>query len=130
MNPDPYSRDMIEAETGRLRRERDEARALAKLWRDVYEWDAIKDPLPEYHFPWEPSATATECKELPCQRCGHVHEYVDEACVSCGCALTIERAAYERGVREFATWKDDKARPGQKGPTVVLAERFLKEEKP
>ena len=43
-----------------LLRERDEerartaeARALAKLWRDVYEWDAIKDPLPEYYFPWE-----------------------------------------------------------------------------
>ena len=53
MNPDPYSRDMIEAETGRLRRERDEARALAKLWRDVYEWDSIENPLPEYYFPWE-----------------------------------------------------------------------------
>ena len=60
MNPDPYSRDMIEAEVGRLRRERDEERALtaearelAKRWRDVYEWDAIEDPLPVYNFPWE-----------------------------------------------------------------------------
>ena len=39
----------------------------------------------------------TDTRELPCQRCGHVHEYVDEACVSCGCALTIERAAYDAG---------------------------------
>ena len=53
MNPDPYSRDMIEAEVGRLLRERDEARELAVRWRDVYKWDAIKDPLPEYYFPWE-----------------------------------------------------------------------------
>ena len=52
MNPDPYSRDMIEAEMGRLLRERDEARELAKLWRDLYEFDCI-DPLPEYYFPWE-----------------------------------------------------------------------------
>ena len=44
---------MIEAEMGRLRRELDEARALAKQWRDVYEWDAIEDPLPIFNFPWE-----------------------------------------------------------------------------
>ena len=36
----------------RLGRERDEARALAKLWRDLYEWD-YDGPLPTYHFPWE-----------------------------------------------------------------------------
>ena len=52
MNPDPYSRDMIEAEMGRLRRERDEARELAKQWRDVYEWDCDGRPIPTYHFPW------------------------------------------------------------------------------
>ena len=40
-------------EIERLLRERDEARELAVRWRDVYEWDAIKDPLPEYYFPWE-----------------------------------------------------------------------------
>ena len=32
--------------------ERDEARALAKRWRDLYEWD-YDGPLPTYHFPWE-----------------------------------------------------------------------------
>jgi len=53
MNPDPYSRDMIEAEMGRLRQERDEARKLAVLWRAAYEWDAVGDPLPVYNFPWE-----------------------------------------------------------------------------
>ena len=35
-----------------LLRERDEARELAKLWRDAYEWDST-DPLPVYNFPWE-----------------------------------------------------------------------------
>ena len=53
MNPDPYSRDMIEAEMGKLRQERDEARELAKRWRDVYEWDGIDAPLPDYFFSWE-----------------------------------------------------------------------------
>ena len=37
----------------RLGRERDEARALAKRWRDVYEWDGIDAPLPDYFFSWE-----------------------------------------------------------------------------
>ena len=32
--------------------ERYEARALAKRWRDLYEWD-YDGPLPTYHFPWE-----------------------------------------------------------------------------
>ena len=36
----------------RLGRERDEARELAKQWRDVYEWD-YDGPLPTYNFPWE-----------------------------------------------------------------------------
>jgi len=44
-------------EAGRMLRalldERDEARALAKQWRDVYEWDAIGHPLPAFYFPWE-----------------------------------------------------------------------------
>ena len=47
-------------EIERLRRELDEewartaeARELAKRWRDVYEWDAIEDPLPVFNFPWE-----------------------------------------------------------------------------
>ena len=35
-----------------LLQERDEARELAKRWRDLYEFDCI-DPLPEYYFPWE-----------------------------------------------------------------------------
>ena len=40
-------------EVSALLAERDEARALAKRWRDVYEWDAIEDPLPTYNFPWQ-----------------------------------------------------------------------------
>jgi len=36
-----------------LLRERDEARALAKMWRDVpVEFD-IEDPRPTFYFPWE-----------------------------------------------------------------------------
>jgi len=38
-------------EIERLRRERDEARKLAVLWRAAYEWDSTK--IPTYHFPWE-----------------------------------------------------------------------------
>ena len=47
-------------EIARLTRELDEerartaeARALAKQWRDVYEWDCDGRPIPTYHFPWE-----------------------------------------------------------------------------
>jgi len=54
------AQDAYDIEINKLLRERDEARELAKRWRDVYEWDAIKDPLPVYHFPWEPSAPAPE----------------------------------------------------------------------
>ena len=43
-----YTADMLRA----LLDERDEARGLARRWRDVYEWD-YDGPLPTYYFPWE-----------------------------------------------------------------------------
>ena len=50
-----FAADTVRHATALLRAlldERDEARELAKRWRDAYEWDAL-DPTPEYNFPWE-----------------------------------------------------------------------------
>ena len=47
------AQDAHDIEINKLLRERDEARELAKRWRDVpVEFD-IEDPRPAFYFPWE-----------------------------------------------------------------------------